>query len=72
MFKSHKIAVKPPMLDVTVQMSSTMGDPFPMRSVFTNVLKVTRHTHELEIVQPNDSHTFINSCDYTTYWYTRS
>ena len=37
---------------------------------FTNVVKVYRHCHELEIVDIEGNHTFFQSYHYTTYWHT--
>lgn len=64
--KRDKIETKPALIDVTVRMAKSDYQP-----TFACVKEVKRHTQELEIVQCDGRHTFINACDYTTYWYTK-
>jgi len=57
------------MFDVTVRMATSYKDPLPQQCTYPMCIKVMRHTHELELVQYDGRRTFINSSDYTTYWY---
>jgi len=73
MFRRNKTEVAPKLFDVTVQMTNykTLA-VIPQRLAFACVIEIKRHTHELEIIQFDNRHTFINACDYVSYWYTKA
>lgn len=70
MLKMHSKPKPRKLLDVVVRLSERDKNGWDHTATYANVLEVIRHTQELEIVQCDGRHTFLNASDFVSYWYT--
>ena len=70
MLKMHSEPKRQKLLDLVVNMSERFPGPGVKQLTYACVIEVKRHTHELEIIQCDGRHTFLNASEYLSYRYT--